>query len=148
MVLLFCCQRPVPWPIFPHSTLPVKTTYFHMNLNLFLESWKKYRLARQEEKLEDYVKSSSKVQMATDIFNKRLQRIGDAGIPVRQYMDLLARNQERLARRGEALRPEIGEDPKEAFLRRSGAMWAQTDVRERRADALKKIRAIRRRKKR
>lgn len=119
-----------------------------MNLNLFLESWKKYRLARQEENLEDYLKSSNKAQMATDIFNKRLQRVGDAGIPVRKYMDLLAKNQERLARRGEALKPEIGEDPKEAFLRRSGAMWAQSDVRERRADALKKVRAIRRRKKR
>lgn len=146
MVLLFGCQRPVPWTILPHSSLLVKTTYFYMNLNLFLESWKKYRLARQEENLEGYLKSSKIAQMATDIFNKRLQRV--AGIPFRKYKALQDKNEERLARRGEGMEPEIGEDPKEAFLRRAGAMWAQSDVRERRADALKKVRAIRRRKKR
>lgn len=72
-----------------------------MNIRNILESWKKGRLQREREKLEDYLASLEQDKLTIDFSNKRLSRLGDSTKVGRgQYRKAYEDYLDRITRRG------------------------------------------------
>jgi hypothetical protein len=119
-----------------------------MNLQKLIESWKKYRLQRKEEQLEDYARLPTEQQAGIDFSNKRLLRLHQSyNVPIEKVREVLAKSIKKQKKRGIKIKDSSLDPAIDAFARRTFAMWGSTDLPERRKDQLNKLKAMKKRKK-